>query len=60
MKEEAYSGREIRGRAQNVLGRMYLNGDAIPRINRKAVKCCREAAELGDKNGQYNLAQIYQ
>ena len=60
MKAEAHRARETRGRAQNVLGRMYLNGDTFPRNNRKAIKCFREAAELGDKNAQYSLGRLYQ
>ena len=57
---ESHAGRERRGRAQNVLGCMYQSGEAIPRNYMKAVKCFKEAAELGDKNGQYNLGRLYQ
>ena len=57
---EAHLGRERRGRAQYVLGRMYQSGDSVPRNYLEAVKCFREAAELGDVNGQYNLGRIYQ
>ena len=57
---EAHLDRERRGRAQNVLGKMYQSGDGIPHNFPEAVKCFREAAELGDVNGLYNLGRMYQ
>ena len=57
---EAHRGKERRARAQNILGRMYKSGDGIQRNYQKAVHCFRQAAELGDMNGQYNLARMYQ
>ena len=56
---EQHRGRETRGRAQNVLGKMYQSGDGVPRNYMQAVKCFRAAAELGDINGQYNLGRMY-
>ena len=49
---EPHRDRERRGRALNVLGRMYRSGDGVSRNFREAVKCFRKAAELGDVNGQ--------
>ena len=57
---EAHRDKERRGRAQNILGRMYQSGEGVPRNRSKAAVCFREAAELGDMNGQYNLARMYQ
>jgi len=58
--KESHRGRETRWRAQNVLGLMYQNGDSVPLNSQEARRCFREAAELGNVNGQYNLGRMYQ
>ena len=46
-------------RAQNNLGLMYDNGDAVPENKAEAVKWFRLAAEQGNANAQTNLGVMY-
>ena len=45
--------------AQYLLGRMYDNGDGVPRNGAEAAKWYRRAAELGNSRAQFELGQLH-
>jgi len=45
--------------AQNILGKMYENGDAVPKDYKEAVKWYKKGSDQGDAPAQYNLARMY-
>lgn len=45
--------------AQNVLGRMYLNGQGVPKDDEKSVEWFTKAAEQGHAEAQHNLGLMY-
>ena len=55
---ELHRDRERRGRALNVLGRMYRSGEGVERNFREALKCFREAAELYPKSPFLGLSVV--
>jgi len=50
---------EANARASQTVGRIYYNGDGIPKNREEAAKWFRRAADLGNLEATYNLGTMY-